>query len=135
MDFNSFNLNDFNRISENMKKAKETIEKTVVEGEAGGGFVKIKLNGAFQILDLQIDKDIVDKDRVGVLIDLIQSAYIDAYEKIKAQTSASFGLNDIQIPNVDLSQIDLSQIDMSKIDLSKIDMSKVMDMFKKDDDD
>ena len=75
-------------IQEMMKQAQqmqERLQKQMtelrVEGDAGGGMVKVTINGAKQVLSITIDAEVVSKDDVGMLQDLIVAAINDAQRK------------------------------------------------------
>jgi DNA-binding YbaB/EbfC family protein len=52
-----------------------------VEATSGGGMVTVTINGAKQVLSLRIDPDVVSKDDVEMLQDLILAAINDAHRK------------------------------------------------------
>jgi DNA-binding YbaB/EbfC family protein len=52
-----------------------------VEGNAGGGMVTVLVNGAKQVQSITIDPEVVSKDDVGMLQDLIVAAINDAHRK------------------------------------------------------
>jgi DNA-binding YbaB/EbfC family protein len=52
-----------------------------VEGNAGGGMVTVIVNGAKQLQSLKIDPEVVSKDDVEMLQDLIVAAINDAQRK------------------------------------------------------
>jgi hypothetical protein len=52
-------------------------------GSAGGEVVKITINGDYDVLNVEIDKEIVDPDDVEMLQDLITAAFNDAVSKLK----------------------------------------------------
>jgi nucleoid-associated protein EbfC len=53
-----------------------------VEATAGGGMVSVKLSGDKQLLALKIDPEVVSKDDVEMLQDLIVAAVNDALRKV-----------------------------------------------------
>jgi DNA-binding YbaB/EbfC family protein len=53
-----------------------------VEGTAGGGMVTVAVNGHKQVLTLTIDPEVVSKDDVTMLQDLIVAAINDAQRKV-----------------------------------------------------
>jgi len=53
-----------------------------VEGNAGGGMVTVVTNGTKQVLSLKIDPEVVSKDDVEMLQDLILAALNDAHRKV-----------------------------------------------------
>ena len=64
---------------------------TIVEATAGGGMVAVKVNGEKQVLALTIDPEVVSKDDVGMLQDLIVAALNDAHRKVDEQMKKAVG--------------------------------------------
>ena len=62
-----------------------------VEGNAGAGMVRAVVNGAKQTLSITIDPEVVSKDDVGMLQDLIVAALNDAHRKADEAMSQSVG--------------------------------------------
>ena len=56
-----------------------------IEATAGGGMVKVTVNGNKQLLSLKIDPEVVSKDDVEMLQDLIVAAVGDAHRKVDEQ--------------------------------------------------
>jgi hypothetical protein len=72
----------FDQFQEDLKKIEEV-------GVAGGGLVKITLNGSKEMKKVELQKECVDPGDVEGLQDLIVAAYKDAFTKIEAKSSAS----------------------------------------------
>lgn len=66
-----------------MQDAQEEIARLEVTGEAGGGMVKITLNGKHEGRRVQIDPELLGEDR-DMLEDLIAAAITDAARKVQA---------------------------------------------------
>ena len=62
-----------------------------VEATAGGGMVTVVVNGAKQLLSLRIDPEVVSKDDVEMLQDLILAAVNDAHRKVDEQLQKTMG--------------------------------------------
>ena len=62
-----------------------------VEGNAGGGMVTVVINGAKQVQSLTIDPEVVSKDDVGMLQDLIVAAINDAQRKADEAMAQAMG--------------------------------------------
>ena len=62
-----------------------------VEATAGGGMVTVVMNGAKQVLSLKIDPEVVSKDDVDMLQDLILAALNDAHRKVDEQMKKAVG--------------------------------------------
>lgn len=65
------------------QRMQEELQRARVEGQAGGGMVKVTLNGAYEVVALQIEPSVVDKDDVSMLEDLIRAAFNDATARIE----------------------------------------------------
>jgi len=62
-----------------------------IEATAGGGMVSVTVNGLKQILALKIDPEVVSKDDVEMLQDLILAAINDANRKADDAMSNQLG--------------------------------------------
>lgn len=71
-------------MQEKMGQLQEEIAETQVEGTAGGGLVKLTLNGKGVMQGLTIDPSLLKEDEQEILEDLIVAAHNDA--KSKAET-------------------------------------------------
>jgi DNA-binding YbaB/EbfC family protein len=85
-------------IQDMMKKAQqmqEHLQKQMselrVEGNAGGGMVTVVINGAKQVQSLKIDPEVVSKEDVGMLQDLIVAALNDAHRKADDEMTRNVG--------------------------------------------
>ncbi|HKT80173.1 MAG TPA: YbaB/EbfC family nucleoid-associated protein [Vicinamibacterales bacterium] len=56
-----------------------------VDATAGGGMVTVVLNGAKQLQSIKIDPEVVSKDDVEMLQDMILAAVNDAHRKVDEQ--------------------------------------------------
>lgn len=70
---------------------KQKMATVVVEASAGGGMVTVKMNGDKQVVALTIDPEVVSKDDVGMLQDLILAALNDAQRKVEEQLKKAMG--------------------------------------------
>ncbi|HET6873794.1 MAG TPA: YbaB/EbfC family nucleoid-associated protein, partial [Acidimicrobiales bacterium] len=69
------------QVQQNIAQAQEAAAAEEVEGSAGGGSVKVTVNGAMEFLSVKIDPSVVDRDDVEMLEDLVLAAVRDALEK------------------------------------------------------
>jgi DNA-binding YbaB/EbfC family protein len=61
------------------------------QATAGGGMVTVTINGHKHLLSLTIDPDVVSKDEIGMLQDLIVAAVNDAHRKVDEELKRSIG--------------------------------------------
>lgn len=71
----------------NMQKAQAEIAALEVTGEAGGGMVKITINGRHEARRVQIEPAVFGDDR-EMLEDLLAAAFNDAVHKLEAASQA-----------------------------------------------
>lgn len=81
-----------------MKEAQDNLQYQEFEGSAGGGMVKITLNGSFEGKKVEIDESLLQKEEKEVLEDLILAALNDAKKKAdegsaELMESATGGMN------------------------------------------
>ncbi len=62
-------------------RVQQELEDKEVEATAGGGMVTARANGKQQLLDLKIEKDVVDPDDIEMLQDLVLAAVNEAIKK------------------------------------------------------
>src|SRR5918992_4687627 len=96
-------------IQQMMKQAQEMqsrmqqqMAELKVEGNAGGGMVTVVVNGAKQIQSLKIDPEVVSKEEVEMLQDLIVAAVNDAHRKADEEMQKSMGgmMGGLKIPGL-----------------------------------
>lgn len=79
------------KMQSQMSKVQEDLAKEEVEATAGGGVVKVVVNGKQDIVDINIDPDAVDPEDVEMLEDLILAATNEAMRKVQDMTSERMG--------------------------------------------
>jgi DNA-binding YbaB/EbfC family protein len=62
-----------------------------VEATAGGGMVTVVVNGSKQIHSIKIDPEVVSKEDVEMLQDLIVAAVNDAHRKVDEEMARKMG--------------------------------------------
>ena len=88
------------------KQMQEQMQKrmaeTKVEATAGGGMVTVVVNGAKQVLSIRIDPDVVSRDEIEMLQDLIVAALNDANRRVDEQLGNSMKgmLGNLGIPGL-----------------------------------
>ncbi len=78
-------------MQEKMAEAQKRIEETEVEGSSGGGVVKVIMDGKYNLKKINIDPNLVDKDEVEVLEDLVVAAINDASKKVSENMNNQLG--------------------------------------------
>jgi hypothetical protein len=80
------------KIAQDMsKKMEEQMDSIEVEGNSGGGMVKVVMNGHKNILSTKISEEVVDPDDIEMLQDLVTAAVNDALMKVDEQLKDNLG--------------------------------------------
>lgn len=88
MNINSL-MKEAKKMQADLEKSQNELAMKTFEASAGGGAVSVKVNGEKKILDLKLQKDVVDPDDVEMLQDLIVTCLNQAFKQVDdAQASA-----------------------------------------------
>lgn len=79
-----FLMKQAKKLEKAMADAREKLGEVVVEGESGGGLVKVTMNGRCEVTRLAIDPKIVDPAERSMLEDLVAAAMNATAEKARA---------------------------------------------------
>ena len=89
------NMKDLLKQAEKMQQqladAQQAAAEQVVEGQAGGGVVKVTVTGDLQFQSVTIDPAAVDPDDVTMLEDLVLAAIHDAVGKVNELSQQAMG--------------------------------------------
>ncbi|HVQ28670.1 MAG TPA: YbaB/EbfC family nucleoid-associated protein [Vicinamibacteria bacterium] len=70
------------QLQQKQEKMQEEIAALVVEATAGGGMVKVEMDGQKNLKSLKLDPEVVSKDDVEMLQDLVVAAVNEASRKV-----------------------------------------------------
>ena len=73
------------------EKFKQELEGMTVEGSSGGGMVTVQMTGNKVITSVKIDPEVVDRDDVEMLQDLIAAAVNETARKVDEETQQRLG--------------------------------------------
>jgi len=80
------------KVAQDMKrKMEEQMDAIEVEGNAGGGMVKVTMNGHKNVLATEISAEVVDPEDIEMLQDLITAAVNDAIAKVDEEINEDLG--------------------------------------------
>ena len=85
-DFNNM-LKQAQEMQTKMMDAQKKIEEIEAEGSAGGGLVKVSVNGKNHVTNVTIDPYLLVADEVDILEDLILAAHNDAKDKVQQKSA------------------------------------------------
>ncbi len=84
-------LKQAQKMQEQLAEARAAAESQEVEGQSGGGVVKVRVTGAMDFTGVSIDPSAVDPDDVAMLEDLVLAAVRDAVAKAGALSEQAMG--------------------------------------------
>ena len=90
MNINSL-MKEAKKMQADLEKSQQELATKEFEASAGGNAVSVRVNGQKQILNLNIQKEVVDPDDVEMLQDLILTATNEALRKVDEAQAASLG--------------------------------------------
>ena len=82
-------------MQEQFLQARATAAETHVEGQSGGGMVRVKVSGSMEFLEVTIDPSVVDPADVPMLEDLVLAAVRDAVARATALSEQAMGAVDL----------------------------------------
>jgi nucleoid-associated protein EbfC len=86
---------DLQRLMSQAREQYESLQKkmaeTVIEASAGGGTVKVRMNGQKQLLAITIDPEAVKSGDVEMLQDLILAAVNEGARRVEDEIKSSVG--------------------------------------------
>ena len=86
---------DPRKMMKQLQQAQERLQTQIaailVEASAGGGVVKVEMDGQKQLRSLKIDPEVVNRDDVEMLQDLVLSAVNEATRKVEASIQEKVG--------------------------------------------
>jgi len=89
------NYGDLMKQARAMQKQLEIVQdelkNMVFEASSGGGAVKVKVNGDQELLEVKINKEMVDNDDIEMLEDMVMVAVNDALTKSKNEYKDKMG--------------------------------------------
>jgi DNA-binding YbaB/EbfC family protein len=91
-------MKGFGDLQKMVKQAQEMQERLQremgemrVEGSSGGGMVTVTMDGHKNLLGLKLDPEVVNRDDIAMLQDLVVAAFNDAAAKVDGELSRKLG--------------------------------------------
>ena len=81
-------MREAQKLQQQMAALQEEVGKRKVEATAGGGMVTVEANGKQEIVTVKIDPEVVSKDDVQMLEDLVLAACNEALRKSREMVQA-----------------------------------------------
>lgn len=75
-------LKQAQKMQEEMAQKEKEIEETVFTSSVGGGMVEASMNGKYELVSINIKKEVIDPEDAEMLSDLVTSAVNSCVEKV-----------------------------------------------------
>ncbi|HEX2695634.1 MAG TPA: YbaB/EbfC family nucleoid-associated protein [Acidobacteriota bacterium] len=89
------NIMEMQRMLKAAKEMQDRLQKELaemrIEGSSGGGMVTVVMDGRKSPVSVRIDREVVDKDDIDMLQDLVLAALSDAAAKVDARMEERLG--------------------------------------------
>ena len=72
-------------LQDRMQRLQEEVAALTIDGSAGGGLIKVTVNGKSELKNIKIDPSLLKPDEAEILEDLIVAAINDARGKAEAR--------------------------------------------------
>ena len=97
-------LRQFQKMQGDMKKIQKEIAKEEVVGSSGGGMVEVTINGKLEVVDIKIEKKLMEEKDKEMLEDLILAAVNKGLLKAQQLTKERMGrlAGGLNIPGIDI---------------------------------
>src|SRR5947209_3732149 len=79
------------KIKEEMDRLQQRLVQITAEGDAGGGMVKVRVNGKMEVLACNLSDEVLRQGDKEMLEDLIRSATNHAIEKVRKLVAEETG--------------------------------------------
>jgi DNA-binding YbaB/EbfC family protein len=100
------NMMDLQKMLKTAKEMQDRLQKEMTEmraeGTSGGGMVTVVLDGQKRFLSLRLEPEVVSKDEIDMLQDLIVAAFNDAAAKVDEALGQKLGglTGGLKIPGI-----------------------------------
>jgi len=82
------------------EKMQRELAEMVVETSVGGGMVSVKMSGHKQLVDVKIDREVIDPDDPEMLEQLVLAAVNEASRKVEEEMQGKLGSLTSGMPNL-----------------------------------
>ena len=97
-------LRQFQKMQGDIKKIQKEIAKEKVTGSSGGGMVEVTVNGKFEVINVQIEKKLLEEKDAEMLEELVLAAVNKAILKAQQLAKEKMGqlTGGLNIPGMEI---------------------------------
>jgi hypothetical protein len=88
---NKFMMQQAQKLQAQLAKAQQELANLIVEASSGGGAVKVTMNGQQKILSVKISPEVVTREEVEMLEDMVLAAVSEAIAKSQEAAAKQLG--------------------------------------------
>lgn len=79
------------KMQKKIEEAQEEAGREIIDASAGGGMVKVSMNGRLEVVSVSIEQEIINPDDQEMLQDLVRAAVNEAVKKAQALVQERMG--------------------------------------------
>ncbi|MDR3270966.1 MAG: YbaB/EbfC family nucleoid-associated protein [Peptococcaceae bacterium] len=84
-------LKQAQKMQEDMLRAQEEVKAKTVEASAGGGAVRVVVNGNMELLELHIQPEAIDPEDAEMLEDMVKAAVNEGFRQAQELINSEMG--------------------------------------------
>jgi len=84
-------MKEAKKVQKQMLAVKEELKNMEFEASSGGGVVKVKVNGQQELIEVKINREMVDIDDLEMVEDMVMVAVNDAINQSKEEAKRRLG--------------------------------------------
>ncbi len=84
-------MKEAQKLQQQMEKLQEEVARKKVEATAGGGMITVEANGRQELVSIKVDPEVVNRDDVQMLEDLVLAACNEALRKSREMVQQELG--------------------------------------------
>jgi len=84
-------LKQMQQMQKKIAEMQEEVAEETVEVSSGGGMVKVVMNGAHEVVSMEIDPEVVDPEDIEMLEELVAAAVNEANTQVETMIKEKMG--------------------------------------------
>jgi len=84
-------LKQMQQMQKKIAEMQEEVAEETVEVSSGGGMVKVVMNGAHEVVSMEIDPEVVDREDIEMLEELVAAAVNEANTQVETMIKEKMG--------------------------------------------
>jgi DNA-binding YbaB/EbfC family protein len=119
-------------LQQQLAEAQQLAAEAIVEGQSGGGAVRIAVSGSMEFQSVTIAPEAVDPDDVEMLQDLVLAALHDAVEQVEAATRAANPMAAMDLGSLDIGGLAAAAFGGGVLNLDEVAQAEPVDVEERD---